>query len=162
MALSARHCRRYRRPGHRARHPGQAGAGGLHHIADGRSCASLKPILDAKRGRADEHILLNSDGKPWTEDGFRSSWAKACDKAGIEGVTFHDLRGTFVTWAARAGAEAPEIADITGHGVDILDKHYLCRDGSLGDNVIAKLEAGSGTEIPKRTPKRPKLVYEKG
>jgi hypothetical protein len=30
--------------------------------------------------------LLNSDGDPWTADGFRSSWRKACAAAGIVGA----------------------------------------------------------------------------
>jgi integrase len=119
----------------------------------------LKVVLDAKRGRADEFILLTSGGTPWTEDGFRRSWAKACDRAGIHGVTFHDLRGTFVKWAGRNGATAPEIADNTGQSVEILDKHYLCRDGSLGDRAISKLEIG--TETPKHAPKRPHLIFMK-
>jgi hypothetical protein len=58
---------------------------------------------------------------------------------------FDDLRGTFVSRSARHGGTPLEIADITGHGVDILDKHYLCRDGSLGDHAIRKLE---GERIP--------------
>jgi hypothetical protein len=31
-------------------------------------------------------ILTNSDGKPWTSDGFRASWGKACKAAGVIGV----------------------------------------------------------------------------
>jgi integrase len=117
--------------------------------------ARLKAALDAMPARrADECILLNSDGEPWTADGFRSSWAKACRKAGIVGVTFHDLRGTAVTRLALAGSTELEIADISGHSVGtvkaILDKHYLCRDGSLGDNAIRKLE--KGTNLPNALP----------
>ena len=58
--------------------------------------APLKAALDAtpKRGSM---ILVNSDGRPWTPDGFRASWGKACDQAGISDVTFNDLRGTAVT-----------------------------------------------------------------
>jgi hypothetical protein len=58
-------------------------------------------------------------------------------------VTFHDLRGTAVTRLALAGCTELEIADITGHSVGgvkaILDRRYLCRDGSLADNAIRKL-----------------------
>ncbi len=60
-------------------------------------------------------ILTNSRGKPWTSDGFRTSWHKAAKAAGVQGVTFNDLRGTAVTRLAEAGCTVPEIASITGH-----------------------------------------------
>jgi integrase len=110
----------------------------------------LKLALDAieKRGA---RILLNSDGKPWTPDGFRSSFNKARKRARIEGVTFNDLRGTAVTRLALSDASVPEIATITGHSLrdvqTILDAHYLHRDPALGDSAIKKLEAR--TKIPK-------------
>jgi integrase len=58
--------------------------------------APLKAALDAASKRS-PIILTNSDGKPWTSDGFRASWRKACAAAGVVGLTFHDLRGTAVT-----------------------------------------------------------------
>lgn len=32
----------------------------------------------------------------WNSDGFGASWRKACDKAAIADLTFHDLRGSAV------------------------------------------------------------------
>jgi integrase len=58
--------------------------------------APLKAALDRTAKRS-TMILVNSDGKPWTSDGFRASWRKAQTAAGIAGVTFNDLRGTAVT-----------------------------------------------------------------
>ncbi|MEI9403387.1 tyrosine-type recombinase/integrase [Mesorhizobium argentiipisi] len=105
--------------------------------------APLKAALDADRGKAGL-ILLNSDKEPWTADGFRSSWRKACAAAGIVGVTFNDLRGTAVTRLAIAGCTEAEIATITGHSLrdvrSILDAHYLNRDPALGESAIRKLE----------------------
>jgi integrase len=76
-------------------------------------------------------ILLSTDNKPWTADGFRSSWRKACKMVGIVGVTFNDLRGTAVTRFALAGCTEAEIVAITGHTLkdvrSILDAHYLHR-----------------------------------
>src|SRR5262249_23177094 len=99
-------------------------------------------------------ILTNSDGKPWTSDGFRASWRKACKVAGVIGVTFHDLRGTAVTRLAQAGCTEAEIATITGlslRGVRaILDKHYLNRDRTLGESAIRKLERR--TKAPTKLP----------
>jgi integrase len=109
----------------------------------------LKARLDAlaeSRPSARETILLTERGTPWTEGGFRASWRKACIAAGVEGVTFHDLRGTAVTRLALAGATPPEIATITGHSLrdvnDILDAHYLNRDQRLAESAIRKLESG--------------------
>ena len=56
----------------------------------------LKAALDAAVKRS-TIMLTNSDNKPWTSDGFRASWGKACKAAGVVGVTFNDLRGTAVT-----------------------------------------------------------------
>jgi integrase len=105
--------------------------------------APLKEALDAATKRCPV-ILTNTDGKPWTSDGFRSSWRKACLAAGVVGVTFNDLRGTAVTRLALAGCTEAEIATITGHSLrdvrSILDSHYLHRDPALADSAIRKLE----------------------
>jgi integrase len=110
--------------------------------------APLKAALDDTPKRSTV-ILVSSDNKPWTEDGFRSSWRKACATAGITGVTFHDLRGTAVTRLAIAGCTEAEISAITGHSLRdvgaILDAHYLHRDPALAENAIRKLEKGTPT-----------------
>ena len=110
--------------------------------------APLKAALDCTK-RVSPVILTNTDGKPWTEDGFRSSWAKAREKAGIVGITFNDLRGTAVTRLALLGATEAEIATLTGHALrdvrSILDAHYLHRDPALAESAIRKLEQGTKT-----------------
>lgn len=97
--------------------------------------APLRLALDeAARTKQSPIILLTSESKPWTPDGFRASWGKACKKAGIEQVTFNDLRGTAVTRLALVGCTEAEIAAITGHSVrSILDAHYLPRSGNRRD-----------------------------
>ena len=108
--------------------------------------AALEAAAKAKKGLL---ILVNSEGKPWTADGFRSSWRKACAAAGIVGLTFHDLRGTAVTRLALAGCTEAEIATITGHSLrdvrTILDSNYLSRDPALGESAIRKLERRTKT-----------------
>jgi integrase len=107
--------------------------------------APLKAALDA----ATKHgpiVLTSTDKRPWTPDGFRASWGKACKKAAIADVTFNDLRGTAVTRLALVGCSAAEIATITGHSLrdvrSILDAHYLHRDIELARTAITKLEMG--------------------
>jgi integrase len=105
--------------------------------------APLKFALDTAP-RQSTFILMTAGGKPWTSDGFRASWRKACAKARIVGITFNDLRGTAVTRLALAGCTEAEIATITGHSLrdvrSILDAHYLHRDPALAESAIKKLE----------------------
>lgn len=112
----------------------------------------LKQILDST-DRTISTVLATSRNASWTESGFRSSWRTACAAAGIDGLTFHDLRGTAVTRLAIAGATTPEIGTITGHALKqveaILDSHYLSRDSALGLSAIRKREIYEGaTKTP--------------
>ena len=122
--------------------------------------APLKAALDSTAKRS-TIILTTAEGKPWTPDGFRSSWRKACSKAGIVGVTFNDLRGTAVTRLALADCTEAEIATITGHSLrdvrSILDTHYLYRDAALAESAIRKLEKRK--ESPKLTSKRSVMFW---
>lgn len=125
----------------------------------------LKIALDRERARrrADEAsrmarspratpsltILVNSRGKLWTEDGFRTSWAAAFAEAGIEDdLHFHDIRGTAVTRLAIAGATVPQIASFTGHSLKdveaILEAHYLGGKVELAEAAAMKLNAVFG------------------
>ena len=117
--------------------------------------APLKAALDAVREKSGT-VLRTLGDHVWTPNGFRSSWRKACEKAGISGITFHDLRGTAVTRLALAGATEAEIVTITGHTLrdvrTILDSHYLHRDPKLGESAIRKLE--TRTHLPENAPER--------
>jgi integrase len=83
-------------------------------------------------------------GKLGTSDGFRTSWSKACARAGVIGRTFHDLRGSAVVRLALAEATVPQIATFTGHSLKdveaFLDAHYFGRDMQLAKAAVLKLE----------------------
>jgi integrase len=108
--------------------------------------SALKAILDALPTDT-MRILNNSLGRPWTKDGFKTSWGKECARLGIEGVTFHDLRGTFITDRRREGSTAEQIASISGHSFAevgrVLEKHYMASDQQTGDAVILRMERTS-------------------
>lgn len=112
--------------------------------------APLKAALDATP-RRQAVVLLNLDGQQWTQDGFRTSWRRACEKAGVTGLTFHDLRGTAVTRLALAGATEAEIATFTGLSMvtvrHILDAHYLSRDPALAASAVRKLERRGNGDV---------------
>jgi integrase len=109
----------------------------------------LKRLLDSMP-RLSPIVVTTSDGKPWQQNSFQQAWGRACKRAGVVGVTFHDLRGTAVTRLALAGCTEAEIASISGHSLRsvhaILDAHYLSRDPALAESAVRKLE--SRTESP--------------
>lgn len=116
--------------------------------------APLKAVLDAEaKDKKAVTILTTSTGTTWTSHGFSATWRKTLAKAGVTGLTFHDLRGTAVTRFALAGCSEAEIATFTGHSLRdvaaILDAHYLSRDSRLADAALSKREVHEAeTKIP--------------
>jgi hypothetical protein len=83
-------------------------------------CAGRVARRRAAQGRArrrNETRAADPDQQPEApraSHGFQASWGIAARKAGIVGVTFHDLRGTAVTRLAIVGCSEAEIAFIMG------------------------------------------------
>lgn len=102
------------------------------------------PLAEAlKRNPKGDALFLNSDGKPWTSSGFRASFGKLQDKAGIDGLTFHDFRGTFTSLAAEAGCTTLESCAVSGHAVPgggSMDASYLRRSLELATNCVKRIE----------------------
>lgn len=105
---------------------------------------AFKVFLDGLP-RVSTQILVSSLGRPWSSDGFKSSFARAREDAGLRRLNFHDLRGTRVTRLALAGCTNAQIAAITGHSLDdvgkMLDRHYLGARAELAEQAIDLLEA---------------------
>ena len=104
--------------------------------------AELMPIIDrAKEGKR-QRILSNSFGDNWTSTGFRASFGKEMKRLKITGVTFHDLRGTGISYAYANGMDVERIADISGHSKSecegIIRRHYLA-----GGDVIEAIRSGT-------------------
>lgn len=53
--------------------------------------------------------------KRFGEISIRKAWDEALTRAGIKNLRFHDLRHTFATYAAKAGASNLELATAMGH-----------------------------------------------
>ena len=73
-------------------------------------------------------ILLNTRGEPWTQDGFKASWAKELNKARQSQIrqrrlVFHGLRKSAVVFLLEAGCSDAETSSITGQSRRIVE-HY--------------------------------------
>ena len=109
---------------------------------------ALREVLDAAP-RKGLFMLLNRYDQPYNSAAFKKSWGDWKKKVGIEGLTFHDLRGTAVTRLALTGCTHSEIASFTGHSEEtiaaMLEKHYRGNDPRMADNALAKFETYAGT-----------------
>lgn len=79
----------------------------------------LQKVLDAApRGDA-VTALTHGGGFPWDPKGnsLRSAFHDAKKAAGIDGLTFHDTRGTFITRRRAKGWTAEEVALCSGHKI---------------------------------------------
>ena len=66
------------------------------------------------------------DGKVWayTQDGMRASWRRALAQAGIDGLTFHDLRHEATSRMFEKNLNPMQVAAITGHKTLQMLKRY--------------------------------------
>jgi integrase len=55
------------------------------------------------------------DGRPWRVNGVQHAHARTLARAGLDGLRWHDLRGTAASRMLAAGATDAQVAAITGH-----------------------------------------------
>jgi len=88
-----------------------------------------------------ERRQQNANGSPWvfpsrSKSGHlespRKAWLRLCERAGIEGLTIHDLRRSLGSWQAAAGASELIIGKTLGHA-----------PGSKATSVYARLNLDS-------------------
>ena len=83
----------------------------------------LGALVTKARAKGYSFIFTNpATGKPYTS--LKTAWNTACRLAGIENLWIHDLRHTFGTRAADAGAPLAAIRDVMGHGSIRMTERY--------------------------------------
>jgi integrase len=96
-------------------------------------------------------LLVNSRKKPWTEDGFRTSFFKLVRKLErngkiAKGLTMHGLRHTVATRMREQGFDLRTIADLLGQETEGMAGHYA-RQADLEQkmaNVLAQMDKRFG------------------
>ena len=89
--------------------------------------------------RAPKHdaitILASTKGRPWTYDGFSTSWHRWRGKQAVTGLlakdlTLKGLRHTVATLLREDGMSNAQIADLLGQKTERMAQHYS-RDANL-------------------------------
>jgi len=81
----------------------------------------MAEYLDAQEPHESEFLFAR--GSKQIKD-FRASWKAACDRAGVAGLLFHDLRRTAARNLRRAGVPESVIMKITGHKTRSMFERY--------------------------------------
>ncbi|MBB3020706.1 integrase [Microvirga lupini] len=90
---------------------------------------AVAEALSALPAHKDKTLFVNTRGKAWTEDGFRSVFFKVIRKLEAEGkvdsgLTFHGLRHTAATKMRQLGFDTRTIADMLGQETEGMASHY--------------------------------------
>jgi len=116
-----------------------------------RAMLDAMKARNAARDKPSTHVLTGARGNLWTSDGFKTVWGRTTKAAGIDGLTFHDLRGTAITQARREGAAYAEIASRFGYSERdveaILERHYLAETQELGDAIVLRRRTNLQTDL---------------
>jgi len=122
-------------------------------------CETLRDALKRRPSHSAITLCANSRGRPWTNDGFRTSLFKlirALEAEGFvdPGLTFHGLRTTVATELRELGLGTRVIADVLGQRSEAMAQHYS-RDADLGHsvkNAIEEMEQANaaGTKVSRK------------
>jgi integrase len=93
-------------------------------------------------------VLTHSRGKPWTGWGLQTAMQRAKNRPGqdIEGLRFHDLRGTAATHFIRAGLPMADVATIMGWApaqVEAIARRYVTSE-AVAAGMLERLRKNKG------------------
>jgi integrase len=69
-------------------------------------------------------VVATTGGLPLIPERAGERWRRLRERAGLDGLRFHDLRGTYATLALAAGVPAKALADVLGHDPAVLLRSY--------------------------------------
>lgn len=100
----------------------------------------LKDMLD-RQPKSSTTILVNANGRPWTQSGLRQKLQKWAKDRGFK-VVPHGLRKNAVNSLFEAGCTAAEVSGITDQSIGMLEHYAKGRNKlKLGKAAVIKLDA---------------------
>lgn len=84
-----------------------------------------------------QHVIEWGDTNP---DSIKRAWRRACERAGVEGVTPHTLRHTAITWAMQRGVKIADAAGFFGVTTETLERVYWHHSPEYQRSAVGAME----------------------
>jgi integrase len=84
----------------------------------------LTQLLSVTQKHVSGYVFVTRNGRPYNPSKISAAFKKACSKAELTGVTYHDLRHSFCTNMRRAGVDTLTTMAISGHRSIEVFKRY--------------------------------------
>jgi integrase len=113
--------------------------------------AELRAHLDAYAAPGPDGLVFpGAQGAVVSRRNFNKAagWRKACDRAGLPGFHFHDLRHTANGLAARSGANLAELMARMGHASMRAALIYLHATDDRGAEIARAMDTTIGGQAP--------------
>src|ERR1019366_3595065 len=96
--------------------------------------------------KPDDFVFTRSDGQPVRV--FRKSWKNVCERAGVPGLLFHDLRRSGVRNLRRLGVQESVAMKISGHKTRSVFERYNIVDEADLTEAARRLDAKQNSNAP--------------
>lgn len=109
------------------------------HLPETKNGTARDVPLSSRAAAVLKTLPRSIDGKvlATTREGLRQAWERACKRAGITGLRFHDLRHEAASSLAERGLHPLELAAVTGHkSMQMLKRYTHLR----AEDLAAKLD----------------------
>jgi len=124
----------------------------------GASARALLETLCRDSARAGR-LFVNSRGEPPTRQAVEGAFKRACEKAGIKGLRFHDLRHEYGSRLGDADVNLKKIALLMGHSKTRMTERYVHPDD---DGLLAATEVAAAGGRSRIVPDRLRVVSGQG
>ena len=87
-------------------------------------------------------VFRTPQGRPYRN--FRTAFAHAVQRVGLEDFTFHDLRHTFASRLVMAGVDLPTVKELLGHKGSAMTLRYTHLSTDHKQRAVSALEQFGG------------------
>lgn len=108
--------------------------------------AAVLRAIRCRRTDLKEPRVFLFRGRPYS-DANGAAWRKACDRAGLAGLRWHDLRHTWASWAVQSGVSLHEVMQLGGwRSLQMVQRYAHLAPGHLA--AAASKVRLAGTKVP--------------